>query len=671
MKCPNCKDKDLVPVMTQQGVEVDFCPQCEGIWLDKNEIYLFTRAPTYLKTKIEEAVQSKKDSTRLSPVLSRTMVELPILGGEINIDYCPESEGFWLDKDEINKLPAIKTRLRIDKGIFRDSKTGLPKTLLALPNLSLRSAMVLLGLYAFLSLFLIIFVELGKISASTALTAGLIVAALQFMLGPFLMDLSLRMLYKMSWVKPEDLPQHLRIFISKICQDEGINFPRMGIILDGAPNAFTYGHHPNNARVVITRGLLDLLNKEETEAVVAHEMGHVLHWDMLIMTLAQLVPLILYYVYRTLIRMKSRGKDKSAPMRILIAIFAYVLYIISEFIVLWFSRLREYFADRFSGKVTGNPNALASALVKIGYGLAGDDSGKGGMNYKERQDTLNSVGPMGIFDSKCASILAVSGYSGPRSMGGEVDKDKLRDVAKWDLWNPWAAYYELQSTHPLIAKRLKFLSNQSRVLGKDPYIEFNQRRPESYWDDFFLDLSVKALPFIIFVSAIALLIAKKEIFYLWLGSFVFGFAYLINTVFSYPDSDFVVMNIKNLLSKIKVSAVRPVPCRIKGKIIGRGVPGLIFSEDFVMQDETGVIFLDYRQPLGIFNFLFGLLRAARYINQDAEVIGWYRRSPVPYIEIKKLMIAGKESTCLTYNTKLIFSMALIILGFVMAISIVK
>ncbi|MBU0547739.1 MAG: M48 family metalloprotease [Candidatus Omnitrophica bacterium] len=671
MKCPNCKDKELSPVMTQQGVEVDFCPQCEGIWLDKNEIYLFTRVPTYLKAKIDAAIKSKKNSIRLSPIFSRPMAELPILEGQINIDYCPESEGFWLDKDEINMLPAIKTKLQIDKAMFEDNKPSFVKTLLPLSNLALRSAMVLFGLYALLSLFLIIFVELGKISASSALIVGIAVAALQFILGPLLMDFSLRMLYKMSWLNPEDLPQHLRIFISKICQDKGVNFPRMGIILDGSPNAFTYGHHPNNARIVITQGLLDLLSEEETEAVVAHEMGHVLHWDMLIMTLAQLVPLVLYYIYRTLIRLRIKGKDKTAPFRILIAVSAYVLYTISEFIVLWFSRLREYFADRFSGEVTGNPNALASALVKIGYGLAGDDSGKGSIKYKERQDTLNSLGPMGIFDSKTANILAVSGYSGPRSMGGEVDKEKLRGAAKWDLWNPWAAYYELQSTHPLIAKRLRFLSNQSRVLGKDPYVEFNQRRPESYWDDFLLDLSIKAFPFIAFVASITLFIVKKEAFFLWFGAFVFGSAYLIHTLFSYPDSDFPVLNIKNLLSKIKVSAIRPVPCLIRGKIIGRGVPGLIFSEDFVMQDETGIIFLDYRQPLGIFNFLFGLLRAARYINEEVEVVGWYRRAPVPYIEIKKLKIAHKESTCFVYNTKLIFSIALIILGFAKVLSIIR
>ena len=197
MKCPSCKDNELAPVMTKQGVEVDYCPHCEGVWLDKNEIYHFTRVPTYLKAKIEEAMKSKKASSRISPIFGRPMVELPILEGEINIDYCPESEGIWLDKDEINMLPAIKTKIQIDKGVFEKEKIRLSQALLSLPNLTLRSAMVLFGMYALFTLFLIILVTFAVIPVSTALLAGIVIAIVQFLLGPFLMDLSLRFLYKM------------------------------------------------------------------------------------------------------------------------------------------------------------------------------------------------------------------------------------------------------------------------------------------------------------------------------------------------------------------------------------------------------------------------------------------------------------------------------------------
>ena len=147
------------------------------------------------------------------------------------------------------------------------------------------------------------------------------------------MDISLRWFYKTKWIPPSQLPLHLRNFIGKICYNHKMKYPRIGLIFDGSPNAFTYGHHPNNARIVITQGLIDLLNEDELEAVVAHEIGHAKHWDMLIMTIAQLVPLILYYIYRTLIKMKSDGEDKSAPYRLSIAITAYILYIISEYLV--------------------------------------------------------------------------------------------------------------------------------------------------------------------------------------------------------------------------------------------------------------------------------------------------------------------------------------------------
>lgn len=664
MKCPNCKDKDLAPAMTRQGVEVDFCSQCEGIWLDKNEIYHFTKIPSYLKAKIDEAMRLKQPSAKASPAVGAPMVQLSISEGEINIDYCPASKGIWLDKDEINKLPVIKGKIQIDKGAFEGKEGVGPKTLLPLPNLALRSGMVLFGMYALLTLLLIALVELAKMPASRALIIGISAAAIHFLLGPFFTDLCLRFLFKMRWVGQGDLPANLSNFINKVCADKKIKFPRMGIISDGSPNAFTYGHHPNNARIVLTQGLLDLLNEEESEAVIAHEIGHVMHWDMLIMTLAQLAPLISYYIYKTLIRSRPRGK--AAPFILAIAISAYLIYIVSEFIVLWISRIREFFADRFSGELTGSPNSLASALVKIGYGLSGDDTRKIEVKQADRRDALSAAGPLGIFDSKTAKILAVSGYAGPVKMGGAVDKEKLKDAAKWDLWNPWAVYYELQSTHPLIAKRLKFLSNQSSVLGKEPYIEFNERKPESYWDEFLVDLFIKAFPFIAVVWGVALFAMRHEVSFLWCGLLAFGSAYLMQTLFIYPNNDFAQMTVKSLLKKVKVSAVRPVPCSINGKIIGRGIPGLIFSEDFVMQDETGIIFLDYHQPLGIFEFLFGLLRASKYINQDVEIIGWYRRSPVPYIEIKKLKIAGEESACFVYHVKLIFSIAVIILGFIMA-----
>lgn len=657
LKCASCRDTDLAQVMTKNGVLVDYCSKCDGIWLDKSEIYYFTTTPTYLRMCIEEALKNPKPSQRLNPHTQQPLVELSLSKGDLIIDYCPQTQGIWLDKGEIDKLPAsagIKLQIDLDKGSAKEIKQSVP---IVLPNLGLASGITLFLLYAFITLILIICVNFGLFDAGFAILIGIIIVFLQFLFSPFLMDLSLRFFYKIEWVGSQDLPAHLREFISKVMAEKNIKFPRMGIIQDGSPNAFTYGHTPNDARIVITRGLMDLLEPQELESVVCHEIGHVVHWDMLVMTIAYLVPLILYYIYRTLTRIKSRGRDKSAGLRLAIAVGSYILYIISEYIVLWFSRIREYFADRFSGEIT-DPNSLASALIKIGYGLAGREH-----KEDDRTPQLEAIKAMGIFDANAARALAISSYRHTAfSMGGEVDKENLKGAMRWDLWNPWAVYYEIHSTHPLIAKRLLALSLQSESQGKQPYITFTERRPESYWDEFLIDVFVSWLPLLVVIFSLILFFTHQNFLFLKAGLTLFGLASLFAVNFSYDFRDFPEFNISSLLKKVKVSAIRPVPCIIKGRIIGRGVPGLIWSEDFVLQDSTGIIFLDYRQPLGIWSFFFGLLRAGKYIGEDVKITGWYRRSPVPYVEIKTLETGRGRSTCFVFNLKRIFAIIIIISG---------
>jgi len=665
MNCPHCKEIDLVSVMTKKGVVVDFCPQCEGIWLDKGEIFYFTKIPTYLDWKIKEALKNPKLSSRLNPHTQTSLVELSLLEGKLVIDYCPKTGGIWLDKEELERLPGAKeTRLKIEIDKNTNPKTQVSKEQpsITLPNLGLVSGVTLFLLYALLALVLITLVNFKLVAPFVALVVGVIFAFFQFFLSPFVMDFSLRWFYRLSWVSYNELPSHLKSFLENICRRNKIKIPRVGIIPDGSPNAFTYGHTPNNARVVVTSGITDLLEPKELEAVVAHEIGHVVHWDMLIMTVAYLVPLVLYYIYRTLIRMRTSGRDKSAPYRYAIAITSYILYIISEYIVLWFSRIREYFADRFSGEATSSPNNLASALVKIGYGLAGKEKKK-----EERKPQLEGIKAMGIFNPSSARALAISSYH-PRSLGGEIDKENLKGAMKWDLWNPWAMYYELHSTHPLIAKRLLALSRQSEVIGKEPYIRFDERKPESYWDEFFVDLFISSLPFIVIVLSIILSGINQNYSFLKLGLSLFGLTYLFKVLFSYKFSFFPEMNVSSLLKKVKVSNIRPVPCAIEGKIIGRGVPGLIWSEDFILQDDTGIIFLDYRQPLSMWSFLFGILRAKRYIGEKVKVYGWYRRAPIPYIEIKTLEVRTSRSNCYVFNVKIILAVILVILGGLLLVS---
>jgi len=659
VSCPKCKGVELQPVMTKEGAPVDFCPECKGIWLDRGEIFHFSSRPNELHDQIKKALKNPGPSDLENPITTEPMVHLSLYDGKVVIDYCPKTEGIWLEEGEMSLLNAPKSarlRLDVDRGSREpadaDRSSAFPN---ALPNLGLTSGLTLFFLYALLGIVLITLVNFQVLSAWVALLFLILFACLQFLLSPFLMDFFLRWFYSLTWEPSVDLPAHLGRYLKEISQANGIRRPRVGIIADGSPNAFTYGHTPNNARIVITSGLTDLLTEEEVEAVVAHEVGHAVHWDILVMTAANLIPMVLYYVYRTLLR-TGGGGDRSAAAQYAVAIGSYVLYLVSEYVVLWLSRTREYYADRFAADASGDPGLLASALVKIGYGLAGK-----GQKEKDRRPEMEAVKAMGIFDPTSARALAVTSYH-PRSLGGEVDKETLKDAMKWDLWNPWALYYELNSTHPLIAKRLIALSRQAEVRGKEPYIRFQEKKPESYWDEFSLDAVVSVLPLLALLPCFVLFSLSRDFRFLAWALVMLGIAYLVRVTFSYKFSAFPEMSVSALLKKVKVSGIRPIPCTLRGTIIGRGVPGLIWSEDFVFQDETGILFLDYRQPLAIWNFLFGLLRAKHYRGREARIRGWYRRSPVPYVELKTLETADNVTECYVFHVKLVWGVLFTLLG---------
>jgi Zn-dependent protease with chaperone function len=560
-----------------------------------------------------------------------------------------------------------------------ERKEMLAAGMLALPNLFLRSVCTLALLYGILGAVLITMVQFDLLSSTVAVIAGCAIILLQFALGPFIMDLMLSWLYRMRWVQPDQLPEHLEDFVRRVCDEHGMRFPSFGIIDDGAPQAFTYGHHPSNARVVISRGTMKLLAPAELEAVVAHELGHARNWDMALMTLANLVPLLLFWIYDISIRVTSRD-DKNGSYGWAVAIGAYVLYLISEYIVLWFSRTREYYADRFAGRVTGNPNALASALVKIAYGLAAQEQKQhaAAAKSKEKQEEQSTaftaggaIGALNIFDRKSAITTVMTASATGEARSGEVDRERVKSAMQWDLWNPWASWYELNSTHPLVAKRLLHLSDQASAGGDEPYIIFDRAKPESYWDDFFVDLCVLALPWLGLLAGLGLLLGLGLGAGTWFFSLIalafglMGAGAFIKNWFSYRGKIFEHRTVATLMGQVKVSPVRPIPCTLQGKIIGKGVPGLIWSEDFVIQDPTGILFLDYRQPLALWDWLFGLLRAGRYQGKEVRVTGWFRRAPMPYLEIYRMeVIDGSEPsrTCYTYWMTMIGCAAMAVLG---------
>ena len=511
-------------------------------------------------------------------------------------------------------------------------------------------------LYVFLAAFIIFLTLVSGADVLIGVLISIGILIIQFFISPFLTDFTMKIFYraKFGYTPPEYLQQ----YINEVVEKEHMKAPKIGFIDDGAPNAFTYGHTKNDSRIVFTRGILELLTEEEVKSVIGHELGHAVHYDMLFMTVAQLVPLFLYAVYEICSKRSnsnSNSNSKSDGARAIVSIVAYVLYVITNYIVLWLSRTREYYADSYSIESTKNPNALASALVKIGYGLT--------TAHSENKQVSKS-NALGIFDSKTSKSLVVTSYD-----DGEVSKENIKNAMKWEQWNIWAIIYELKSTHPLISKRLLAISARSNEFGQEPFITFDCQKPESYFDDFLIDLLINYAPFIVVVlGIIATLLFPKESFGLFLSITVLMFfiAEFIKFSKRHRSSGFNNTTVRDLLSEVKVSGITTIPCSVEGEVIGRGDPGNIFNEDMTIKDDTGIIFLDYNQPLMIINKIYALLKNDKNMGKRIKVTGWYRRSPVPYIEIKDYEIDGQTHKIWTYYIArgIIIAALIISIGFV-------
>jgi len=176
-------------------------------------------------------------------------------------------------------------------------------------------------------------------------------------------------------VEKKDYP-YLYNVVEGLAIAAGIPKPRCYIIDDTAPNAFASGRNPENSVVVVTKGLLEKLNRVELEGVIAHEMSHVKNYDVLVQTVAVVmvgvVALLSDWILRSFLwgggrrRGKTRGKGSASAVIILVGLILAVLSpIAAQLIQLAVSRKREFLADANGAFLTRYPPGLASALRKL------------------------------------------------------------------------------------------------------------------------------------------------------------------------------------------------------------------------------------------------------------------------------------------------------------------
>ena len=154
--------------------------------------------------------------------------------------------------------------------------------------------------------------------------------------------------------------------------------PRVAVADTDVPNAFATGRSPNSAVVCATTGLMRRLDEPELEAVLAHELSHVAHRDVAVMTIASFLGMVAGLVTRMMLwtgmmggfggggnNNNNQGGDNTAMVEMLVLLVSVVVYAISFLLTMALSRYRELAADRSGALLTGQPSVLASALVKV------------------------------------------------------------------------------------------------------------------------------------------------------------------------------------------------------------------------------------------------------------------------------------------------------------------
>jgi len=321
------------------------------------------------------------------------------------------------------------------------------------------TVVLLLGLLSFFLLMILVIVDFVLQTTATPYAILLLVGVaalfilLQWAISPAIVRWAVR---NRQPVTPQTNPW-LYGTVQQLAQQAGVPTPRVWVSADQTPNAFVFGRTLASSELVLTHALLAELNQDEVRAVLAHEIGHLRHRDVIIMTLVSAIPILAYVAARVgfeaLRHGRPRGKNAGAAIAIalFVAIMSYAVYLVTQLLVLYLSRTRESYADAYSGAATRDPHQLASALTKIAYGLslARRDSEPSGLRAFMIGDPVHAAGDYRLLRDRMAR------YDIDRD--GQLDAYELQKAMEHERRSSWRRANELFSTHPPTYARILML----------------------------------------------------------------------------------------------------------------------------------------------------------------------------------------------------------------------
>ncbi|TVQ49617.1 MAG: hypothetical protein EA365_00305 [Gloeocapsa sp. DLM2.Bin57] len=549
-----------------------------------------------LKSAQQKQKQSKYDS-------DATYIERP------NIEQQEATEN---PKIDIYAQATIKANYLNKRATQVDVKLKMPKIG---SNLSLAIIVTVTSIIflTFVPIFAIIWLFWSNLIlvALGAIILSLIINFILLGLSTKLIDNILTKVYSPRWVDLTEIryysPEAAEV-IERICTQYKLKTPRLGIIKNTNPTAFSYGGLRRESRIVVTQGLFSYLNEDESATVYAHELAQIINWDCSIITLGYsfLASLILLGV-----------TIKKSPV-----IFPDFIYTVTTYGLFYLSRVREYYADHFAAEVTGNPNALIRALRKIAYGIVEENE-----RSQQRTNLLTETRLFAIFDSNQAIPTGIT-----------TDTDNIGKIITWDMVNPWGNWVELNTTHPLTGKRIEVLADYAEQL--DLEIEYNlsnaiseakKLEQSKLKQNFWLDWLIFYLPIMGIIGGLSIalllyLIGKPVTMLLTLPLLSFGVGKIIKNLVMYPYKQTITNtnNIISLFSSPYTSAMRSNKVKLSGELLSNQ------ESYFALQDQTALIKTRYFR-----------VKNNPSLGSQVKAIGWFRRGVTPYLDLIELKIEDK------------------------------
>lgn len=479
--------------------------------------------------------------------------------------------------------------------------------------------------------------------------------------SPWLLDLLLHFAYGMEKLPPQKLgnySQEARKLLSRFSFERKHPPLSLGVIPTDAPMAMTYGFAPRFARIVVSQGLLEQLEEDEIAAIYAGELGHLENWDFPLMSLAVLLCQIPYLVYWQV----SKDGDKWLESQEwtgrvmlgtagLISAIAYGFYWVLRWPVLFLSRLRFYYSDRASASLTGNPNALTRAFLKMALGIAQDVEKQGHTSFVlEGFDLLSPVGYI-----QGMTLGSCSGY------------DSWENLLQWDRHNAYKKWLALPQSHPPLGDRLTLLDLYARFWKLDTELDFAsdslvaQAKPPRWMlkrlllqgaPYFGLPLGLVAGLMLWGFGAVAVNLGFIALDWVWgdrsilQGSLLIGVSLgiflRINSFFPDITSKNIRANptLPDLLTGPDAIPLDSLPIGLDGQLLGRRGLSNWLAQDLILHSPTGLVKLHAASYLGVIGYLWLLTkRPSDFVGQAISAVGWFRRGATPWIDLDRFTTA--------------------------------